>query len=318
MAKHNKLVISAQAGIHAFVKRDFVARWIPAFAGMTIFLLLLLFQAAFAQQLVAIPKLDGPVVDLTATLGASEEQALEAQLADYAKAKGSQVQVLIVPTTQPEDIAQYSIRVVEQWKLGRAKQDDGVLLLVAKDDRRMRIEVGYGLEGAIPDARANQIITQVITPSFRAGDFQGGISGGVDMILRLIDGEALPPLPPEDSFSTGGSGLGGLPMGAIVAGVVIGLIARALLGKVFGPITGMGAGGIIALMVAGAAAGLFSALLVGFILLWLSGGGGGGGWYSGGGRGGGWSSGGGGWSSGGGGWSGGGGGFGGGGASGSW
>jgi uncharacterized protein len=285
--------------------------WIPAFAGILLLAFLWL-QSALAQSLQPIPALAGPVVDMTGTLSAAEEAALQTRLTDYAKTKGSQVQLLIVSSTEPEDIAQYSIRVVDQWKLGRARQDDGVLLLIAKDDRRMRIEVGYGLEGVIPDARANQIITQVITPKFRTGDFYGGVSGGIETLLKLIDGEALPPPPPEDSFGGGGTSLTGLPVPAIIAGVVIGLVARALLGKFFGPVTGMGAGGLIALAIAGASAGLFTALLVGFVLLWLSGGGGGGGWYSGGGRGGGWSGGSGG------GWSGGGGGFGGGGASGSW
>ena len=111
--------------------------------------------------------------------------ALEAQ-------KGAQLAVLIVATTHPEEIEQYSIRVVEQWRIGRAHVDDGVLLIVAKDDRRMRIEVGYGLEGALPDAIANRIITETIRPRFAQEDFYGGINAGVDQITRVVSGEALP------------------------------------------------------------------------------------------------------------------------------
>jgi uncharacterized protein len=270
---------------------------------------------AFAQSLQPIPALAGPVVDTTGSLTADEEAGLETRLIAYAKAKGSQVQVLIVPTTAPEDIAQYSIRVVDTWKLGRAKQDDGVLLLVAKDDRRLRIEVGYGLEGAIPDARSNQIITQIITPKFRGGDFYGGIHDGVDAITKLIDGENLPA--PEPSLD----GIGRPDfMSAVIVGVIFGVvtggIVRGLLGRFLSTLGGAGLAGFIAFSVAGMfAGGVLAALITAIMMLFgRSGGGGGGGWYSGGGLGGGgWSSGGGGSS-----WGGGGGGFGGGGSSGSW
>jgi uncharacterized protein len=277
-----------------------------ALTGMAL-LLWLLITNAFAQNLRPIPTLVGPVVDTTGSLNANEEAGLETRLIAYAKAKGSQVQVLIVPTTAPEDIAQYSIRVVEAWKLGRAKQDDGVLLLVAKDDRRLRIEVGYGLEGAIPDARANQIITQIITPKFRSGDFYGGIHDGVDAITKLIDGENLPV--PEPSLN----GMGRPDfMTAIIVGVIFGVIAggiaRGILGRFLGTLGGAGLAGVIAFSIAGMfAGGVFAALITAIMI--LLGRSGGSGWYSGGG---GWSSGGG--SS----WSGGGGGFGGGGSSGSW
>jgi uncharacterized protein len=309
----NILVIPAHAGIHGRAKHGLWNLWIPAFAGMTIFIFLWL-QVAFAQSLQPIPPLAGPVVDTTGTLTADQEAGLETRLMAYAKAKGSQVQLLIVPTTAPEDIAQYSIRVVDTWKLGRAKQDDGVLLLVAKNDRRLRIEVGYGLEGAIPDARTNQIITQIITPRFRAGDFYGGVHDGVDAIITLIDGENLPA--PEPS-------LDGLQrpdfMSAIVIGVIAGMIsggiARGILGRFLGTVGGAGLAGFIAFSIGGIfAGGLLAALISAIMLLFgRSGGGGGGGWYTGGGGGGGWSSGGGGSS-----WGGGGGGFGGGGSSGSW
>ena len=151
---------------------------------------LLLPHVAFA--LVEIPPLQARVTDLTGTLDAPQQTALEARLKALEDKKGSQLAILIVPTTQPEDIAQYSIRVVEQWKLGREKPDDGVLVLVAKDDRKLRIEVGRGLEGAIPDIYAKRIISEVIAPRFKQGDFFGGLDAGVSSLTQLIEGEALP------------------------------------------------------------------------------------------------------------------------------
>ena len=150
--------------------------------------------AAFAD--VAVPPLTGRVVDLTGTLSASDISALTQTLKDLETRKGSQVAVLIVPTTQPETIEQYSIRVAEAWKIGRKKIDDGALLVIAKDDHRLRIEVGYGLEGALTDVTARRIIDEVITPKFRGGDFAGGISAGVARIIGVIDGEPLPAPPP--------------------------------------------------------------------------------------------------------------------------
>src|SRR5579862_8558603 len=155
--------------------------------------------AASAQ--VAVPPLTGRVVDQTATLSASDTDALTQRLKDLETRKGSQVAVLIVPTTQPEAIEQFSIRVAEAWKIGRKKIDDGALLVVAKNDRKLRIEVGYGLEGAIPDVTARRIIDEIIVPHFRTGDFAGGISAGVDRIIRIIDGEPLPKPVPEVSHS---------------------------------------------------------------------------------------------------------------------
>ena len=161
---------------------------------------------AYAQQgLVAVPQLTARVTDLTGTLTADQSSALEAKLAAFEQSKGSQVVVLIVPTTQPEAIEQYSVRVVDQWQLGRGKVDDGVLLLVALNDRKVRIEVGYGLEGALPDATANRIIQQDITPAFKRGDYYNGISTGVDRIMRVIEGEPLP----EPEFSPPAAGIPG-------------------------------------------------------------------------------------------------------------
>jgi uncharacterized protein len=150
---------------------------------------------------VAVPQLSGRVVDQTGTLSAGDINALTQRLKDLETRKGSQVAVLIVPTTEPETIEQFSIRLAEAWKIGRRKIDDGALLVVAKNDRRLRIEVGYGVEGALTDVTARRIIDEVIVPRFRSGDFAGGISAGVDRIIRVIDGEPLPAPRPEASHS---------------------------------------------------------------------------------------------------------------------
>ncbi len=130
-----------------------------------------------------VPPLAARVTDETGTLTAAERATLEQSLKDFETRKGSQIAVLIVPTTQPETIEQYSIRVVEQWKLGRANVDDGALLIIAKNDRALRIEVGYGLEGVLTDATSRRIIDELIVPSFRRGDFYGGVSAGVGRML---------------------------------------------------------------------------------------------------------------------------------------
>src|SRR5262245_19918222 len=153
----------------------------------------LLFVASAATALVAVPPLSARVTDLTGTLGPDERSALDAKLAAFEREKGSQVAVLLVPTTQPETIEQYGIRVADAWKVGREGVDDGAILIVAKGDRALRIEVGYGLEGAVPDAIANRIVEETIVPRFRAGDFAGGIESGVDQLIRVVEGEPLPP-----------------------------------------------------------------------------------------------------------------------------
>ena len=140
----------------------------------------------------AIPALNAYVTDLTGTFDAQQKQTLESELTALEQRKGSQLGVLLVSTTQPEDIAQYGIRVGDAWKLGRKGTDDGVILIVAKDDRRVRIEVGRGLEGAIPDAAAARIIREYVTPKFRADDYYGGVHDAIDALTKLIDGEPLP------------------------------------------------------------------------------------------------------------------------------
>src|ERR1700682_119164 len=166
-------------------------------------LALVMCWAVAAAADVAVPPLSGRVVDQTGTLSSGDFAALTQTLKDLETRKGSQIAVLIVPTTDQESIEQFSIRVAEAWKIGRKKIDDGALLVVAKNDRHLRIEVGYGLEGALNDVTAKRIIDEVITPKFRSGDFAGGISAGVDRIIRVIDGETLPALAPAQRPSPG-------------------------------------------------------------------------------------------------------------------
>lgn len=156
----------------------------------TVALLLPLFSWA---QAVAIPKLDNWVVDTTGTFSAAQKNTLAQQLAAFEKSKGAQIFVLMVPTTGEDGIDQYTRRVYDQWQLGRKKIDDGVLLVVAKDDRRLRIEVGYGLEGAVTDLQAGRIIREFMTPYFAKDDYVGGVNEGVTRLMNLVEGEDLPP-----------------------------------------------------------------------------------------------------------------------------
>ncbi|TAK41337.1 MAG: YgcG family protein [Betaproteobacteria bacterium] len=271
----------------------------------------LLFSAFAAAQL-AVPALGARVTDQTGTLGTQQRAALEQKLAAFEAKKGSQVAVLIVPTTRPEAIEQYSIRVVEAWKLGRKGVDDGVLLLVAKDDRQLRIEVGRGLEGALPDAIAKRIVAEYITPRFKQGDFYGGILAGIDRILGTIEGEPLPA--PREARLPGGAQFDWfeLLVIAIIGISVVNGILRAMFGRFGAAALVGGAVGLLVWMFWTAAFIAVIGGLLAFVLSLAGGAGRGRHWSSGGG--GGWSSGGGG----GGGFSGGGGGFSGGGASGRW
>ena len=141
-----------------------------------------------------VPPLKGRVTDLTGTLtAAADRQTLERSLAAFEARKGSQIAVLMVPSTQPEAIEQYAIRVADQWKVGRKKVDDGLILVVAKNDHKLRIEVGYGLEGAIPDIVAKRVIREAMAPHFVEGDFYGGLRAGTEQLMKLVDGEKLPP-----------------------------------------------------------------------------------------------------------------------------
>jgi uncharacterized protein len=263
---------------------------------------------------VPVPPLTGRVTDQTATLTAEQKAALEQTLQGFEARKGSQIAVLVVPTTASETIEQYAMRVAEQWKLGRKKVDDGAVLVVAKNDRTVRIEVGYGLEGALNDATSKRIISEVIVPRFKQDDLAGGIAAGVDQMIRVIDGEPLP----QPKGGPGGDTANVqqyLPILFILA-LAVGGVLRAVLGRFPGALATGGAVAVVAWLFAGAisialVAGVIALL---FTLLGFGMGGHGGGHYGGLGRGG-WAGGG---SGGGGGFSGGGGGFGGGGASGRW
>jgi len=264
--------------------------------------------AAWAQQ--SVPPLTAQVVDQTGTLTTEQNAALERKLREFELRKGAQIAVLMVPSTAPEPIEQYSLRVVEQWKLGRKKVDDGALLIVAKNDRALRIEVGYGLEGALNDATAKRIVSDIIAPRFRDGDFYGGVNAGVGAMMGVIEGEPLP-APKKAAPSEGGNVGHALPILLILALVAGGLL-RATLGRFLGgAITGGLVGALAWLLVGTMAVALFAGVIA--FLFTLLGAGRGYGYYGGfpGGFGGG------GFSSGGG-FSGGGGSFGGGGASGRW
>lgn len=288
------------------------------------------FLPAGAQGVLPVPELTARVIDQTGTLDAIQRQGLEDKLAAFEQKKGTQIVMLLVPTTQPEDIASYANRVANAWKIGRKQVGDGVVVIVAKNDRKVRIEVAKTLEGAVPDLAAKQIIDDAITPRFKQGDFAGGLQGAADQLIARISGEALPEPPPQQE-SHGGPSSGGdgfdffdLAIFAFFAVPIVGGILRAIFGRGIGSmLTGAGMGAIamaitssIAVAAIAGVIGLLFSLFTSFGAPGRRGGGfGGGPWIGGGGGGGG-----GGWSSGGGGGfsSGGGGDFGGGGASGDW
>jgi uncharacterized protein len=221
--------------------------------------------AAFAD--VAVPPLSGRVVDQTGTLSSSDVASLTQTIRSFELRKGSQVAVLIVPTTAPETIEQYSLRVAEAWKIGRKKIDDGALLVVAKDDRKLRIEVGYGLEGALTDVTSKRIIDEIITPRFRSGDFAGGISAGIDRIIRVIDGEKLPAPEPRQRQSSGVlSHIDPFNPFVIFGVFVVGTVLRTTLGRLMGSITTGGIVGVLAWLIAGSLAASIIAAMIGFVI----------------------------------------------------
>jgi uncharacterized protein len=195
--------------------------------------------AATAQM--PLPKFEAYVTDLTGTLTAAQQASLEEKLTAFQRRKGAQIAVLILPTTQPEDIAQFGVRLAEAWKVGRKGIDDGAILIVAKDDRALRIETQYGLEGALPDALAGRIINDTIVPLFKQGDFYGGVNAGVDQMIRVVDGEPLPA--PDPQWKPGGA-LPSLPV-LLFAGFAFASVLRSFIGR--GPaalLAGVGGGGI--------------------------------------------------------------------------
>lgn len=219
-----------------------------------------------ARAEVAVPALAARVTDLTGTLSNEQKNALEATLRDFETRKGSQIAVLLIPTTAPETIEQYSMRVVDQWKLGRKKVDDGALLLIAKDDRALRIEVGYGLEGVLTDATSKRVISETIVPRLRKGDFYAGIEAGVAQIMTVIDGEPLPPPPaPQQSFDS--NKLENLLPMVLLFSVFIGGMLRAIFGPLGG---GLVAGGLVSVGVWLLVGVLSIAMIAGVIALFLT------------------------------------------------
>jgi len=245
--------------------------------------LALLAPGARAEPLVVVPALKARVTDLTGTLTPDQAATLEAKLRAFEQTKGSQVAILIVPTTRPEEIEQYAIRVAEAWKLGRKGVDDGAILLVARDDRKVRIEVGYGLEGVLPDVTANRIIDEDIVPRFRDGDYYGGIAAGVDRMLRVIEGEPLPE-PERRETAHGAGGLGQLLPLLLIFALVGGSILRRLFGRVGGALATGGVVGFVTWLIIGIVAMSVVAGVVAFVFAvvgGMGGGPGGSGWYSG-------------------------------------
>jgi uncharacterized protein len=300
-------------------------------AARATFLALLLCWACPTLAAVAVPPLSGRVVDQTGTLRSDDVASLTQTLKNFEARKGSQIAVLIVPTTDGEAIEQFSLRVAEAWKIGRKRVDDGALLVIAKNDRHLRIEVGYGIEGALTDATTKRIIDEDITPKFKAGDFAGGISTGVERMIKVIDGEKLPaPAPPQWHGPNPLDYIDPFNPFVLVLLFFGGAFLRSILGRLIGSIAN---GGIIGLLAWLAVGSLAASILAGVVIFAISmlaesfasagppvrgrGGYSGGGW-SGGSSGGSWSGGSSGSSSDSGGFSGGGGSFGGGGASGSW
>jgi uncharacterized protein len=292
-------------------------RWLGLVAAGAI---VLVAGAAPAFGEVAVPPLKARVTDLTATLDAQQIQALETQVRDFEGSKGSQIAVLMLPSTQPETAAQYGVRVYDEWKLGRKGIDDGVLVLVAKNDRRVWIVTGRGVEGPLPDAAVKRIVEEDITPRFKQGDFYGGIRAGVDRIMRTVEGEPLPPARHAGQQS---------PLFQriewIIPAFIILMVAQGILNMMFGSAVGAGLTGGVAGFLAWLIVGSLAVGAVVGVIAFVFGLFGGSAVRHGSGRGGGWTSGGGfsggggfGGSGGGGGFSGGGGSTAGGGAGGSW
>jgi len=253
----------------------------------TVGLGLLLFLTTLWAE-IAIPQLSQRVTDLTGTLTAEQIVALDTKLAAFEAKKGSQIAVLMLPSTQPEDIAAYSIRVADAWKIGREKVDDGVILIVAKDDRKSRLEVGRGLEGVIPDAIAKRVLAETMKPHFKNEDYAGGIDAGVTQIIGLIEGETLPA--PSGETSSADDGFDTFLIILFFCCIVIDLLFSSLFGKGIGAVlSGISIGGISALIAFFLALDIGLAVIMGVVmfvilkLFYISGGSGGGGssWGSG-------------------------------------
>jgi uncharacterized protein len=234
------------------------------------FLAFALYWSLVAGAQVPVPPLTGRVTDQTATLTTEQKATLEQTLQAFEARKGSQLAVLIVPTTAPETIEQYSLRVAEQWKLGRKKIDDGAVLVVAKTDHALRIEVGYGLEGALNDATSKRIISEIITPRFTQGDFYGGIAAGVAQIVRVIDGEPLPE--PNGRPAVGIADIQQYVPVIFMLALVLGGVLRAALGRFPGALVTGGAVAAVAWLFVGAVSLALVAGVIALLFTLLSGG----------------------------------------------
>ncbi|MEJ7932116.1 YgcG family protein [Ramlibacter sp. AN1015] len=244
---------------------------------LSIFLLLIACMClpagqAAAQDVQPVPPLSARVVDRTGTLAPPQQQALEAQLAALEQETGAQVVVLMVPTSEPEDLFSYANRVANEWKIGRREVGDGVLIVVAKDDRRVRIEVAKTLEGALPDLRARQIIDEAITPAFRQGDFAGGLAAAVGRIGAHVRGEALP-APTQAAAGTRAGGFDWMELAVLlfIAVPVAGGVLRAVFGRPLGSIVAGGAVGALAFVVTTSLVVAVLAGLVGLLVALLGG-----------------------------------------------
>ena len=232
--------------------------------GLALLFLLVLALGARAQQLQPIPDLTAHVIDLSGTLSPAEQQALEARLSAFEASKGSQIVVLMLATTQPEDIAAYAHRVASSWKIGRRDVGDGVLVVVAKNDRRMRIEVARALEGAIPDLVAARIIDQQMAPAFRQNDFAGGIGAAIDQLTARISGEALPEPQAAPRAGSAGEDFDWMTLGIFLffGVMVIGPVLRSMLGRPLGALaTGGAAGGVAFMLTASMVLGVLAGLV---------------------------------------------------------
>jgi uncharacterized protein len=225
---------------------------------------------AFAQDVLPVPPLAGRVVDQTATLTEAQRAALANKLAALEEQTGSQIVVLLVPTTQPEDIAAYAQRVADQWKIGRRDVGDGVLIVVAKNDRKLRIEVAKALEGAIPDLAAKRIINEQITPAFKAGDFAGGLNAAVDRLGARIKGEALPP-PGAKKDARPGVQWDELAMFFFVGVPILGAVLTGLFGRKLGSLATSGAAGVIGWWLTASALLAGAAVVVALLLVGIMG-----------------------------------------------
>ena len=210
-----------------------------------IFAALLPWQAVLAQPLQPVPALTARVIDQTGTLSAAQTEAIEARLRSLEEKSGSQVVVLMVPSTAPEDIAPYAHRVASDWKIGRKDVGDGLLIVIAKDDRRMRMEVARALEGAIPDLVAARIIDQQMAPFFRQNDYAGGILAAIDQVGVRIAGEYLP-APSQQRSSADDVDLEGMAIFLFFGVMVIGPVIRRIFGNKFGALLVGGGTGLLA------------------------------------------------------------------------